>query len=118
MAWLYMVAWGVFMAISAFQSNAGRWAFEDWVLTGAGLLPIILIPVYLVRCVCRKQPPRVRPWLPWVVRIMYVSIILAICDSWIDGTNRRAPLLSHTTWAMNDGGTRGSVGFGYFLTYH
>ena|SRR5208283_718204 len=117
-AWLYMVAWGVWIAIPAFQPNAGGWEFEEWVVTGAWLVPIILIPLYLTGCVRRKQPLRLKPWLPWVVRIMYVSIILAICDSWIAGTDRRAPLFSHTTWGMSDGGTRVSVGFGYSLTYH
>jgi len=117
-AWLYMITWCVFMAIAAFQPNAGEWGIEEYALTGAGLLPIILIPAYLYVCVRRKQPPWVRPCLPWVVRIMHISIILAICDSWIAGTGRRAPLFSRTMWAMSDGGTRGSIGFGYSLTYH
>jgi hypothetical protein len=118
LAWLYFVAWGSFMAVSVFQPDAGGWELEEWLLTTALLVPIVVIPIYLVRCVRRKQPPRFRPWLPWAARIMYVSIILAICDSWVAGTERRAPLFSITTWAMSDGGTRGSVGFGYSLTYY
>ena len=117
-AWLYMVTWGVFMAISAVQPDAGGWEFDEWVMTGACLLPIIIIPAYLIRCVIRKRLPRFRPWLPWVVRVVYVSFALALCDSWIAGTDRRAPLFSRASWAMSDGGTRGSLGFGYCLTYH
>lgn len=118
LAWLYMVAWGVFMAVSSFQPDAGGWELGEWLMTAALLVPIILIPVYLAHCVRKKHQPQMRPWLPWVVRMMYVSIILAMCDSWAAGTERRAPVFSITTWAMEDGGTRGSVGFGYSLTYY
>jgi hypothetical protein len=116
--WLYELAWAGFFGVAAFQPNAGGWEFEGWVLTGALLVPIILIPVYLSYSVRRGSPPQFRHWLPWVVRVMYVSVILAICDSWAAGTERRAPLFSKVTWAMKDGGTRGSVGLGYSLTYH
>ncbi len=118
LAWLYMLGWGVFMAASVFQQDAGGWELGEWLMTAALLVPIILIPVYLAHCVRRKQPPRLRPWLPWLVRVMYVSVILAVCDSWAAGSERRAPIFSVTTWAMRDGGTRASVGFGYSLTYY
>ena len=116
--WLYLLAWAVFFAVDAFQPDAGGWEFEEWVLTGALMIPLVLIPVYLGYNVRHGLLPQCRHWLPWVVRLMYVSVILAICDSWAAGTERRAPLFSKVTWAMRDGGTRGSVGFGYSLTYH
>jgi hypothetical protein len=87
-------------------------------MAGALLVLTILIPAYLAYCARHKQPPRFRPWLPWVVRIMLVSVLLAACDSWSAGTERRAPVFSMTTWKMKDGGTTGSVGFGYCLTYY
>lgn len=117
-AWLYMFAWAVFFGVAALRPDAGRWEFEEWVLTGALLVPIVLIPAYLRYCVRRRSLPKFRHCIPWIVRVMYVSIILAMCDSWAAGTERRAPLFSRVTWAMSDGGTRGSVGFGYSLTYH
>lgn len=118
LVWLYMVAWGVFTAISAFRPDAGGWEIGEWLITGALLLPIILIPLYLKRCLREKQAPGLKRWLPWVVRVMCLSIVLAMLDSWIAGTERRAPLFSITTWAMSDGGTRGYLGFGYSLTYY
>jgi hypothetical protein len=116
--WFYMLAWGGFFAAAAFGPDAGDLEFEGWMLTAALLVPIILIPVYLSHCVNCKRIPQFRHWFPWVLRIAYVSVILAICDSWAAGTERRAPLLSKGTWAMSDGGTRGSIGFGYSLTYY
>ena len=116
--WLYMLAWGVFFATAAFEPDAGDWEFETCVLTGALLVPLVLIPVYLGHCVNRKLMPQFRHWLPWVLRIAYVSVLLAICDSWAAGTDRRAPLFSKSTWSMSDGGTRGSIGLGYSLTYY
>src|SRR5260221_368398 len=77
-AWLFLVAWGVFLVVLVYQPDAGRWELGDWLMTAVFLVPIVVIPVYLANCVCRKQPPRLRPWLPWSVRVMYVSIILAI----------------------------------------
>jgi hypothetical protein len=116
--WFYLLAWAVFFAFAACQPDSGGWEFEEWILTGALLIPIVLIPVYLIHKVRHRSLPQFRQWLPWVVRVIYVSVILAICDSWAAGTARRAPLFSKVTWAMSDGGTRGSVGFGYSLTYH
>jgi hypothetical protein len=116
LAWLYMVGWGVLLGISAFQPNAGGWGFEAWILTVADLVPVLLIPIYLVRCVRRKQPPRLRSWLPWVLRLMYVSIMLAVCDSWAAGTHHLG--FSVPLWMMSDGGTTGSMGFGYSLTFY
>ncbi len=118
LTWLYMLAWGVFMAVSALQPDAGGWELGEWVMTGALLVPIIFIPFYLVGCVRRKQAPRFRQWLPWVFRLMCLSLVLAMLDSWVAGTNRRAPLFSKVIWATRDGGTRGSIGFGYTLEYH
>lgn len=117
-AWLYLLAWGALLAAAVVQPDGGGWEFEGWVLTGALLGPIVLIPIYLACCAKRKLTPRFRHWLPWVVRVSYVSMILAICDSWAAGTERREPLFSKVTWGMSDGGTRGCFGFGYSLTYH
>jgi hypothetical protein len=118
LAWLYFVAWGDWMAVAAFGPDAGRWELGEWLMTGAVLVPIILIPLYLIHCVRQRQPPRLRDWLPWVARMMYISLILAMCDCWAAGTERRTPIFSSTIWGMSDGGTRGYVGFGYFLTYY
>jgi hypothetical protein len=105
--WFYMVVWWAFLVVSG-----------EWLIAGVIFVPIIALPAYLADCLHRKQLPKLKPWLPWVARIMYVSIILAICDCWAAGTEHRAPLFSKTTWAMSDGGTRGSIGFGYTLTYY
>ena len=115
--WLYLLAWAVFFAVAAFQPSAGGWEFEGWILTGALLGLLVLTPVYLSYCARHRLVPQFRRWLPWVVRVMYVSLILAICDSLAAGADR-APLFSKATWLMRDGGTSGSVGFGYSLTYH
>ena len=116
--WLYMIGWAVFFGMSAFQPNAGGWELGEWLMTGAMLIPIMVIPVYITRCARRDRPPTLKHWLPWVVRIAYVSLILAMLDSWSAATDRRAPLFSRGLWAMRDGGTRGYVGFGYFFTYY
>lgn len=117
-AWFYLLGWLVCFAIATFQPNSGRWEFEEWLLTAALLLPIVMIPWYLGRSVKHRSLPQFRHWLPWVARAIYVSIILALCDCWMASTERRVTPFSKGTWAMSDGGTRGSVGFGYALTYH
>lgn len=116
--WLYMIGWAIFLGMSAFQANAGGWELGEWLMTGAMLIPIIAIPVYMARCARRNASPSLKLWLTWLMRIAYVSLILAMLDSWSAGTDRRAPLFSKGIWAMRDGGTRGYVGFGYFLTYY
>jgi hypothetical protein len=118
LAWLYILGWAAFMITAAFQSDAGGWELGEWLMMGALFVPLLLIPFYLVHCAGRKQAPRFRPWLPWAFRIMCLSLVLAILDSWVAGTDRRAPLFSKVLWATKDGGTRGSVGLGYMLTYH
>jgi hypothetical protein len=54
----------------------------------------------------------------WLIRAMYVSIILGLCDSWIASTSHRDTFFSKERWELRDGGTRGYVGFGYSLTYY
>ena len=56
-----------------------------------------------------------RAW-PWVVRALYLSVFLAICDCVV--ASRGDTIFSKRTWAMTDGGTCGYVGFGYSLTYY
>lgn len=118
LAWCYFLLLGVFMAITGLQTDSGGWGLGDWLMAGALLIPIILIPRYLGGCVRRQQAPSFKRWFPWVFRLMCLSIILAMLDSWAAGTERGAPLVSVTTWGLKDGGTSGSVGLGYSLIYH
>ena len=60
---------------------------------------------------------RKRRILVWMVRAMYISVILAICDVWTAGTKRDFTLFSKNTWEMSDGGTKGYIGFGYSMIY-
>lgn len=114
--WLYMFGWAIFIVVNVFRPNAGRLELEDWVLAGADLLPLILIPAYLIHCARRNQPPRLRPWWPWVARLVYVSFIFAMCDCWAFA-ERGAPVFMHETWRTR-GYTFGGIGFGYLLTCH
>ena len=114
LVWLYMAGWGTYIAARVFGRDAGRLEFEDWVLIGADLIPILLIPIYLGRCVCRGRAPLLRPWFPWVVRLMYVSIIFAMCDCWAFA-ERGAPILTRITWKTR-GYSFGGIRFGYCLT--
>jgi hypothetical protein len=65
-----------------------------------------------------QEPKRWKRVLLWLFRAVSVSVILALCDCWSAGTARRDTVFSKTSWAMDDGGTRGYTGFGYFLTYY
>lgn len=58
-----------------------------------------------------------RPLLPWVGRAAYVSIILAMFDTWSAAEFDR-PVFSTNSWKMRDGGTTGHMGFGYELIMH
>ena len=118
LAWCYFLLWGFFIAVAALQTDSGGWGFSEWVFSGALLVPIIGIPLYLGGCARRKQAPRLKPWSAWVFRLICLSIILAMLDSWAAGTERRVPLFSITTGGLKDGGTRGSFGLGYSLTYY
>jgi hypothetical protein len=108
--WFYLLVWGIFITIKAFQENE----FEDWILAVTFLAPPIALTLYLIRCWLRKQAPRFNPWFPWVLRLMCVSVIFAMCDSWAFA-ERGYPLLTHITWRTK-GQISGGIGFGYFLT--
>lgn len=118
LVWCYFLLWGLFIVVSGLRADSGDWGLGAWLMIGAVLIPILLIPRYLYDCARRKQAPGFKPWLPWVFRLMCLSIILAMVDSWAEGTDRRDPLFSYRVYKLKDGGTGGSVGLGYSLTYY
>ncbi|MDB6022165.1 MAG: hypothetical protein JWQ04_2022 [Pedosphaera sp.] len=58
-----------------------------------------------------------RKILIWVIRAVCLSIMLAMLDCW-SACYMRCTVFSITQFKLKDGGTTGSVGFGYFLTYY
>lgn len=114
-AWVYFVGWGILFVIGGLLYG-GEWEFGSTVMTGALLIPIVSIPLYLLHCVRQQRPPRYFSWLPWVGRVVVVSILLAVCDVWVIRQDHSEPPFSRSFWKMRDGGTRGYVGFGYSLT--
>lgn len=107
--WCYFLLWGLFIVVTGLRADSGDWGLGVWLMIGAVLIPILLIPLYLYDCALRRQAPGFKPWLPWVFRLM-PSILLAMVDSWAAGTDRRDPLFSYREYKLKDGGTGGSVG--------
>ena len=115
---LYSATVCVWFLVSALNPDAGEWDIWSFVILSVYVVPAILIPIFLFRAFRQKRSVRLGRVLPWVFRAVYVSVILAIWDSWSAGTDRRDTLFSKASWAMRDGGTRGYVGFCYSLTYY
>jgi hypothetical protein len=117
LVFLYSAAFAVWFSVLAFQPGAGGWDLWAVIILGVYVVPAVVIPFFLFRAFRQKRCIRLGKVLPWVFRAVYVSIILALCDSWW-ATGHTNTLFSKTTWATSDGGTRGYVGFGYSLTYY
>ncbi|HTI99763.1 MAG TPA: hypothetical protein VL527_12850 [Dongiaceae bacterium] len=115
---LYLAILAGGLLVLAWQSGPEAMDIWAWIILGVHVGAAVVLPVLLFRAWCQKRTIRMGKALPWAVRLMYLSVILAICDSWAAGTDRRDTLFSQTVWAMSDGGTRGYNGFGYCLTYH
>src|ERR1700749_327666 len=79
--WIYLTVWASHLLISAIR-GPGRWEFEDYAIIGSYFIAAISTPAYLAHRRQRGTPPKFRDWLPCVVRIAYISIILALCDTW------------------------------------
>jgi hypothetical protein len=117
LATLYSVAVAGWMLTSALEPDAGEWDGMATLVLGIFLGPAIAIPVLWARAFRRRQGVRIGRFLPWVFRAMYVSVILALVDTWAVTTERRNSLFSGISFAARDG-TQGYTGFGYFLTRH
>src|SRR2546430_2463353 len=52
----------------------------------------------------------------WIVRVMCLSVILAMCDTWT-ALEYRQTFFSTTSWKMKDGGSTGHTGFLYSLVF-
>lgn len=117
LAWLYVTVYAVFVLLSALQPpGIGTWDISDYLFLSMFFVPVVLIPIFLIRSFRKKRHLRFGKILPWVFRVMYISIIFALCDSWW-ATTHRGTIFSRTEWKMKDGGTKGYIGFGYQLTY-
>ena len=116
--WLYTLIWAVRRGLTSFGEDVRHEGLEAWLSVGTLAIPVVLIPAYLLACARRQQRPRVKRWLPWVGRMFYVSIILALCDVWTARNYPHGAWFSTRVWAYKDGGTERFVGFGYSLTYH
>ena len=53
----------------------------------------------------------------WIIRAICLSLLLAMIDCW-SGDFLGGTLCSVPLYKLRDGGTTGSVGFGYSLTYY
>jgi hypothetical protein len=54
---------------------------------------------------------------PWVIRALSLSLVLAMIDCW-SGFFLGSTPCSLSLYKLRDGGTTGSIGFGYCLTYY
>jgi len=63
----------------------------------------------------RKQ--RFGKMAKWGFRVVYIFVILAICDFWSASTARRDTLFSKCEFRITDGGSAEYVGFGYTMSY-
>lgn len=115
---LYLTTLAGGLSYLAWQSGFAAMDAWAWVILGVHVGAAVTLPVLWFRARRQKRTIRMGKVLPWVVRVMYLAVTLAICDSWAAGTDRRDTLFSQAVWATSDGGTRGYNGFGYCLTYH
>ena len=53
----------------------------------------------------------------WGFRVVYISVILAMCDFWSASTARRDTVFSKCEFRITDGGSAEYVGFGYTMSY-
>ncbi len=116
LAWLYTTVYAVGLLISALQPDAGTWDVASCLFLGMFFVPVLLIPIFLIRAFRKKCHLLLGKILPWVFRVMYISVIFALCDCWW-ATTYRGTMFSRAQWKMKDGGTTGYMGFGYDLTY-
>jgi hypothetical protein len=111
LAWLYATVYAVLLLVSALQpNNAGTWDVASCFFLGMFFLPAVIIPIFLIRSFRKKRHLRLGKILPWAFRVIYISIIFALCDCY---------------WMTTQGGTIfskrasdiGYIGFGYHLNF-
>jgi len=111
LAWLYATVYAVFLLVSALQpNNAGTWDVASCLFMGLFFLPSMLISIFLIRSFRKRRHLRLGKILPWVFRIMYISLIFALCDCWWM-TTRGQTIFSMRT--VKAGSSVGYSGFGY-----
>ena len=127
---IHKMAWAFLSALVFFFSALYLW---DWPMEMAARC-LLLVPIavgavlmgYLLQFVwkffvaafpksaCRR--PLKQRIVVWLVRAAYISVLLAAIDSWSAHCFRHG-VVSVTMGGLKDGGTRMSVGPGYFMTF-
>jgi hypothetical protein len=117
-----VLAFGACVWVSLFGEEPVTWAFSPWWQASnwfTASVTFILVAVLVAGfAAIRPERSRIRTILVWLVRAVYLSVILAICDCWTASRPHKAIMFSRRTWTIADGGTAGYVGFGYSLTYY
>lgn len=93
LAWLYFAAFALYQLISVWGLDARTWDLSSRLFMGMFFVPVAIIPFFLLRAWRRKRHLQLAKILPWAFRVMYISIIFALCDCWW-ATTEGAPFLA------------------------
>jgi hypothetical protein len=114
MFWLYAAASVAFMFMAGPDFRKLRiWSLVYVIYL---LVPPVAIPSILGRAWKQRRPVRLGRIATWIFRVLYISVILALCDClWLCNSSGYTAPFSTLDARAKGGGEASYIGFGYFL---